>query len=115
MKTPDLRKLCQPAKVYLFIELLVLIVMIYQNFGSETVLCVGDYECEVESMTMVYIVKLMYIAFWTFILNLMCRGGYKTFAWFLVVFPIMLFFVLIGLLMMTNGTKKETVNNLLIL
>jgi hypothetical protein len=44
----------------------------------------------------------LYILFWTWILNLMCRTGYASISWFLVVFPLVLFFVLIGLMMLSS-------------
>jgi hypothetical protein len=92
MALQDLNKLCSPAQLYLFLTLLALIIMVFQNNGTyENVLCVGNYECHnsPNKMALVF-VKLIYIAFWTFILNLMCRGGYKNLAWFLVLFPILL-------------------------
>jgi hypothetical protein len=92
MALQDLNKLCSPAQLYLFLTLLTLIVMVFQNNGTyENVLCVGNYECHnaPNKMALVF-VKLIYIAFWTFVLNLMCRGGYKNLAWFLVLFPILL-------------------------
>jgi len=41
--------------------------------------------------------KVLYILFWTWVLNLMCKGGYKNVAWFLVLLPFVLFFVVLGL------------------
>jgi hypothetical protein len=45
----------------------------------------------------------------------MCRTGYASISWFLVVFPLVLFFVLIGLMMLTsmNMTQKGRVQKLL--
>jgi hypothetical protein len=45
----------------------------------------------------------------------MCRTGYASISWLLVVFPIVLFFVLIGLMMLTsiNMTQQGRVKKLL--
>jgi hypothetical protein len=96
MAKPSFHSLCRPAQIYLFIELFVLVTMLIQNANSpENILCVGDYACETSSMAIILISKLAYVAFWTFILNLMCSGGYTSFAWFLVLMPILLFFLVL--------------------
>lgn len=105
MNFTKLRNLCTPAQIYLFIEVLIILAMVYQNWGyGDNTLCVGDYACSVESKTVLVISKFIYVAFWTFILNLMCRGGYKNFAWFLVLLPLILFFVALTLLMITGDS-----------
>jgi len=97
MAITDLNKLCSPAQLYLFLTLFSLVVMVYENVGTyENTLCVGNYECynTPSKITLVF-VKLIYIGFWTFVLNLMCNAGYKTFAWVLVLFPILSFVLLL--------------------
>lgn len=99
-----LKNLCSPALVYLTIEMLILLSLILQNtaIGTKGKLCVGHYSCNMGSMFPFYLIKILYISFWTFILNLMCKGGYGSFAWFLVLLPIMLFFVGLGLFMVAK-------------
>jgi hypothetical protein len=93
MALQDLNKLCTPAQLYLFITLFSLVIMIYQNGGTDSnVLCMGNYECHTAPNKAVLVtVKLVYIAFWTFVLQMICKGGYKNFAWFLVLLPVILF------------------------
>jgi hypothetical protein len=102
MKFPDLNKLCSPAQLYLFFTLLSLIIMIYENSGThDNMLCFGNYECHnTPSKSVLIFIKLIYIAFWTFILNLICKNGYKNLAWFLVLLPV---FAFILLLIFVNG------------
>ena len=96
MGKPSFNSLCKPAQIYLFIELIVLVTMLIQNVNSpENILCIGGYACETSSMAIILVSKLAYIAFWTFILNLMCSGGYTSLAWFLVLLPFILFFLLL--------------------
>lgn len=94
-----LKKLCSPALFYLVISISAILVMYLQNFSSEKVYCLGSYSCNVPSVFLIFVVKLLYILFWTWILNLICRDGHSMIAWVLVLFPILLFFVLIGLMM----------------
>lgn len=97
MSLPDINKLCTPAQLYLFFTLLSLVMMIYDNSGMpENTLCMGNYRCEAPNKAILIFVKLVYIGFWTLVLNLMCKGGYKNLAWFLVLLPFILFiFILI--------------------
>jgi hypothetical protein len=93
----DLNKLCTPAQLYLFITLFSLVIMIFQNVGTySNVLCVGTYKCHnAPNKSLLVFIKLIYISFWTFVLQMICKGGYKNFAWFLVLLPIVLFMLLL--------------------
>ena len=99
MSIAGLRNLCTPSYVYLVISIIILIVMMIQNYSFSDTYCLGSYSCNVSSTMMIFIIKILYILFWTWILNLMCRAGAPTFAWFLVLFPIVLMFLLIAILM----------------
>jgi len=99
----DFRHLCKPAMVYLAISVVALIAIAYQNMGLNNMYCMGDFSCYVPSTAAVIFSEALYILFWTWILNLMCRTGYASISWFLVVFPLVLFFVLIGLMMLTSA------------
>jgi hypothetical protein len=98
MAVAGLRNLCTPSYVYLVISLILLFVMIIQNRSFSDTYCLGSYTCNVSSTMMIFVIKLLYILFWTWILNLICRAGAPTFAWFLVLLPIVLMFVLIAML-----------------
>jgi len=100
-----LKKLCTPAYVYLVISIVSIIVIMFQNGGNTDVYCVGSFECPVPSTSFIFFMKFLYVAFWTFVLDSICKAGHKNFSWFLVVLPFVLFFVLIGLLMMTQGVQ----------
>lgn len=99
MAIAGLRNLCTPSYVYLVISIIILIVMLIQNYSFSDTYCLGSYSCNVSSTMMIFTIKILYILFWTWILNLMCRAGAPTFAWFLVLFPIVLMFLLIAILM----------------
>jgi len=98
-----IKKLCAPAYVYLVISSIAIILLMFQNGGNTDVYCVGNFECPVPSTPMIFFVKFLYVAFWTFILDSVCKAGHKRVSWFLVLFPFILFFVLLGLMMITQG------------
>ena len=93
----DFKKLCTPASFYMIISLFALLVIIIQNIGNTNTFCLGSYSCDVSNIYAIYISKTLYILFWTWVLNLMCKGGYKNIAWFFVLLPFILFFVILGL------------------
>jgi len=97
-----IKKLCTPAYVYLVISVIAIVLMMFQNCGNVDMYCLGNYECEVPSTALIFLIKFIYVAFWTFILDSVCKAGHKQFSWFLVLFPFILFFVLLGLLMVSQ-------------
>jgi len=98
MAIVGLKNLCTPSYVYLVVSLIALVVIAVQNFGNTDRYCVGHYSCHVSSTILIFIIKLMYILFWTWVLNLICNAGYSGISWFLVLLPLIVFFLLISLL-----------------
>jgi len=96
-----LKNLCLPAKVYLIISAIALIVIGFQNFGNSNIYCLGMYSCNTSNISLIFVLKILYVLFWTWVLNIICRGGAPGVSWFLVLLPYILFFILIGLLMIT--------------
>jgi hypothetical protein len=94
-----LADLCTPALVYFVISVIVLLLCVLQNLGNNTRYSLGSYSCKVPSTIVVFILKVIYILFWTWILNLICKSGHKGISWLLVLLPFILMFVIIGLMM----------------
>jgi hypothetical protein len=102
----QIRALCTPAYVYLVVSLVIIMVMMLQNRGRHNTYCVGSYQCDVPSTIAVFVGKLIYVAFWTFILHALCKAGYRQVSWVLVLFPFLLFFVMLGF-MVTRGIMSS--------
>jgi len=105
MTTKFIKKLCSPAYVYLVISIIAIVSLMFQNSGNVDVYCIGNFECPVPNTALIFFIKFLYVAFWTFILDSVCKAGYKQFSWFLVLFPFILFFVLLGLLLIAQGAS----------
>uniref|UniRef100_A0A6C0I439 Uncharacterized protein n=1 Tax=viral metagenome TaxID=1070528 RepID=A0A6C0I439_9ZZZZ len=103
MEIAGLTNLCPPAKFYLVISIISIIVIGLQNTNSANKYCLGSYSCEVSSVGLIFMVKLIYVFFWTWILNLICRSGATPVAWFLVLIPFILFFILLAILLGMSG------------
>ena len=100
MKT--VKKLCLPSYIYLVISAISMVVLVFQNYTNTNTFCVGDFECDVPNTLSVLIIEGVYILFWTFILDVLCKAGYERMSWFLVLLPFLLFFIVIGLLMLNQ-------------
>lgn len=81
--------------------------MMIQNMNvPKNKYCVGLYECHVADEGYkigFFLGKIVYLVFWTWVLNLMCSSGYKDIAWFFVILPIIGMFVAIAALMYLKG------------
>lgn len=88
-----LNKLCKPAKIYFYISLVTVLLLAFRNIQRGHVLfCGHDSNC---SSTFVFILQLLYISFWTWVLNSICKFKYMQVAWFLIVLHcVMVFFIL---------------------
>ena len=100
MTSFGIKHLCTPSYVYLVISAIFLIVAMVQNYGNTSIYCLGSQSCDVSNTGLIFIVKLMYVLFWTWILNLMCKSGATSIAWFLVVLPFILMFIMLSMLML---------------
>jgi hypothetical protein len=106
-----LSQLCTPSLIYFVISVIGLAMAIVQNLGNKNKYSLGSFSCQVPSCLAVFIVKVVYVLFWTWVLNLMCRDGHVEIAWFLVLLPFILLAVIIGLVMMNQDNNKKNKKN----
>ena len=101
-KTVD--KLCSPAYFYLVVALTFFILMLVQNIynGDLQELCIGSFTCQVSNVVVLFLLQLLYISFWTFVLNALCDYGFKKLSWFIALFPFLLSAVIIGIFLVSK-------------
>lgn len=102
----SIRDLCTPSALYFIISFVSLIVMSIQNLGNTNEYCLGRYKCSVPSTILIFAMKAIYILFFTWVLNLICNAGYKNVSWFLVLFPFIMFFIILGIVMLHLGAEQ---------
>lgn len=102
-----LSQLCTPAFVYFVLSVVGIIVTIFQNMGNTNKYCLGNLTCNVPSTVAIFIMKIICILFWTWILNLICNDGHKNIAWFLVLLPFILMFLVVGMVAMNQNKNKN--------
>jgi len=94
-----LKELCTPAFLYFVLSMLALFINVFQNLGNSRRYNLGMLSARVPSTFLVFVVNFIYILFWTWVLNLMCKDGHKEIAWFLVLIPFILLFLIMGSMM----------------
>ena len=97
-----LKDLCTPSLIYFLISFITMILLILQNLGNTNKYDIGTFSCKVPSTIIVFIVKFIYILFWTWILNLICKDGHPGISWLLILLPWLFLFVIMGLIMINT-------------
>jgi len=93
----SVKALCGPAFVYFVFSMIFLVLIILQNLSDTSSYIVGNFSCRVPSTIVIFLVKFVYILFWTWILHLICKDGHTGIAWLLLLIPFILFFIVRGL------------------
>jgi hypothetical protein len=84
--------LCSPARIYLGLSVLVLSLLLVQNVFNANIheLCVGSFKCKFPHIILLFVSQIIYVGFWTWLLNFLCQKGLKTLSWFIIVIPFLL-------------------------
>jgi hypothetical protein len=91
-----LKELCTPAFIYFLLSVIGIVATVVSNLGGRSnMYTLGHFSTPVPHTGLVFIIEVIYVLFWTWILNLMCKDGHREIAWFLVLLPFVLFFILL--------------------
>ncbi len=94
----DLKHLCMPSFLYFSVSFVILLILAFSNINDKSLLCVGNYHCNVGNNLVIFLINAIYILFWTFILDLLCKNGWNDLSWFIFLLPFILSFLLYVLL-----------------
>jgi hypothetical protein len=89
------RSLCTPALIFFIISVLSLFMMLFDNLENTHHYCFGNVSCNVANTSTIFIVEILFLVFWTWVLDFICSRGYTNFAWFILLFPYILLFTLL--------------------
>ena len=89
------QSLCTPALVFFVISVVSLFVMIFDNLENTHTYCIGNVSCNVANTSMIFIFEILFLVFWTWLLNFICTRGYSGVAWFILLFPYILLFMVV--------------------
>jgi hypothetical protein len=95
-------KLCAPAQIYLIVAIIMLILSYFGlsaisqqltiHQSSSPLLQSLNFTYQKDSQTS-YVVQGVFIIVWTWVLSYLCRKGYTSLSWFLVLLPWVLMFL----------------------
>ena len=89
----NIKSLCTPAFIYFTLSILLIFITLVNSLRTK----------RLKNMLLIMIVlKLIYVVFWSWVLNLICKSGHPNISWLLVLFP----FIFIFLVMLTMKIKK---------
>ena len=88
----DFSKLCTPAKLYLFLAVIAIIIGLLQGVSGMAVFG-----------------KIIFTLIWTFFLGWLCDKGYKSVSWFLVLFPYVIGLIIV--LLFIGSASSAAKNN----
>ena len=101
--------LCLPSKLYMIIGIILLILSYYHDTktNDDEKICLGSLKCAIKNKPAYYGLNVMFILFWAWFLNLLCRYGWGKTAWFIFLFPYVLMIIaLIVITKMVIGIAK---------
>ena len=84
----EFRKLCTPAKIYFAIAVISTIIALFKGFSL-----------------MAAVVKMVFAFIWTFVLGWLCKKGYSSISWFLVLLPYIV--IALAMLKIANITQHK--------
>ncbi len=93
----NIMKLCAPASIHFVISMVGLITLLLLSKDVKNVICVNNINCNVGNKPAFFTVEGLLILFWTFILDLLCKSGYRLLSWLLILMPFILFLIVISL------------------
>ena len=95
-------KLCAPAQIYLIVSIILLVLSYFGlsaisqqlevHQSSSPLLQTLNFTYQKDSRTS-YVVQGVFILLWTWVLSYLCRKGYTSLSWFLVLLPWVLMFL----------------------
>ena len=93
-----LYKICAPAWFYLIISVIALLLVVFQNVGNRNMISIGNYNSRVPHTGLILTIKTICILFWTWVLDLICKAGYKWVSWLLVLLPFIIVFFMMWII-----------------
>ena len=108
-----LNTLCTPAYLYFVISIVFLILtIVFLTTGSIDMnsICL-DEACTKPGVAFIFLIKFLFIIFWTWVLNYICRAGNTNVAWFLFLLPyiMIIFAFLIVYELIKRSPNKNTI------
>ena len=115
MDYTQIKFLCPPAAFFLIISSMTIVILaLYNRLTGINVYCIAREECNLPSAPVMYTIKVVFVLFWTWILNSICQLGTTTISWFLVLIPYLIFVIMMVFYYLGGlATNSTTLQNIL--
>ena len=99
---------CTPARIYLGISIVAIILVLLQNFSNpdQSQLCIGVHKCTMPHKALALFFKVVYMLFWTWLLNFLCRKGLRSLAWVILIIPFLLIAIIFGAMILSINNAE---------
>ena len=87
-------KLCAPAKLYFGVEILTSLYAVFKGIAFLAIL-----------------IKLFFAFIWAYLLNMLCKNGYKSVAWFIVLLPYIVILLLVTRIIRISRQQQQMLVN----
>jgi hypothetical protein len=103
--------LCTPSKIYLFISIILLFLsfVIDMRNKDKNKVCLGKLQCT--NKPLYYFLNVLFILFWSWILNKLCITGWIKLSWFLLLFPFIMLLILFVMISFFVVRIAKSLNN----
>lgn len=111
MEIIGLMNLCKPAYIYFLLSMSAVIMIGLQNVlsGSSNNYCVGIHTCSTSNVVTLFLMKILFILFHTWLLNIICKNYGEYFSWILVLLPLVVMFLFIGFIFVRHADLNKYV------
>ena len=88
--------ICPPALTYFIISIIIIsVVAIQTDYSKPDEYCILAKKCTASDIYFFFALKIIYVIFWTWVLNIICKMVSPNVSWFIVLLPLIIFFVFI--------------------
>ena len=109
----QIKALCTPAYIYFSLSVISILVILGQNSLGHHTYVVGQRRVNLPHTNTVYfVVKIVGVLIWTYILQNLCKSGYKNIAWFLVLIPFFFLFFIVGAVLVYFADYKAEIKQM---
>jgi hypothetical protein len=104
-------KLCTPSKIYFFIAIILLFLSFVSDLKNKDKdkVCLGKLKCK--NKPLYYFMNILFIVFWTWILNKLCSYGWVKLSWFLLITPFVILVILFAMISYMVVRMAKNMNN----
>jgi hypothetical protein len=104
-------KFCTPSKIYFFMAIILLFISFVNDMQNKdkNKVCLGKLKCN--NKPLYYLLNVLFIVFWSWILNKLCTYGWVKLSWFLLLFPFIILVILFFMISFMVVRMAKSMNN----